>query len=119
MKNLKLSESRHDLEIVNYNLVIVEGIDRVRQHLRTRLWFFKGEWFLDTTFGVDYYGSILIKNPNLTTIASIIKATILDTLDVNQLLEYTQEYDAVRRELNVDFKVDTTFGIIDTTEVLP
>lgn len=119
MKNLKLSEERHDLVIENYNLVIVEGIDRVRQHLRTRLWFFKGEWFLDTTYGVDYYGSILIKNPNLSTVASIIKSTILDTPNVNQLLEYEQDFNIVTRELNVSFKVDTTFGIIDTTEVLP
>lgn len=118
MKDLKLSLDRHDLEVVNYDLMLVDGIDRVRQHLRTRLWFFKSEWFLDTTYGLNYYEYIAKKNPNLSTISSIIKATILKTPEVNALLEYSQEFNRSLRELTVSFKVDTSFGPLEFTEVL-
>lgn len=118
MKDLRLDIERHDLEVTNYDLSFVSEIDRVRQQLRIRLWFFYAEWFLDTTYGVKYYELILIKNPNLGTVASALKATILDTPDVVNLLEYAQSFDTVLRKLTVNFTVDTSFGLLEITEVL-
>lgn len=118
MKDLRLDTPRHDLEITNYDLSFVEDIDRVRQNLRIRLWFFFEEWFLDTTYGVKYYQLILVKNPNLTTVSSALKATILETEDVVSLLEYTQSFDLVTRKLTVTFTVNTTFGTLRLTEVI-
>jgi len=45
----------------------------------------------------------------------VLKATISETPDVNKILEYSQEIDNTIRKLTVTFKVDTSFGILETT----
>lgn len=117
MIDLTLDLTRHDLKIENYDLSLITGVDRVKQTLKTRLWFFKGEWFLDTSAGLDYYGYINVKNPNLDIVASVIKATILDTKGVEELLEYSQEYDSQARSLEVNFSVKILDEIIQLKEV--
>jgi hypothetical protein len=108
----------HDLSIENFDLELRQDIDRVRHSLKIRLWFFKAEWFLDTTYGVPFYEDILVKNPNVPNIDNIIKATILDTADVNAILAYTSNFDNATRKLTVTFTVDTTFGPLDFQEEL-
>lgn len=105
----------HDLDLANYDLQLVTGIDQVRQKLENRLQFFYGEWFLDNTQGVKLYETVFVKNPNLSLIATMFKTAILDTQDVNSILEYNQTYDPSLRKLSVDFKVDTIYGIVETT----
>jgi hypothetical protein len=118
MIDLKLETDFHDLDIVNYDLALVNEIDQIRQKLENRLQFFYGEWFLDNTQGVKLYETVFVKNPDLNLIASLFKSTILDTTDVNSILEYNQTYDPALRELNVDFKVDTRYGIVEVTVTL-
>lgn len=122
MKDLKLvtdtsAADYHDLDITNYDLSLVDELDYVRQKIEIKLQFFFGEWFLDTTKGVKYFELILIKNPDLTTIASIIKTAILDTDNVTELLEYEQSYSASARELTISFRAQTEFGEIENTIV--
>lgn len=105
----------HDLDIVNYDLQLVDGIDQVRQKIENRLQFFYGEWFLDNTQGVKLYETVFVKNPNLGLISSVMKSAILDTRDVNSILEYTQEYDPSARSLTVNFKVNTTYGLLESS----
>jgi hypothetical protein len=118
MIDLKLETTYHDLDIANYDLVLVDGVDQVRQKLENRLQFFYGEWFLDNTKGVKLYETVFVKNPNLSLIASLFKSTILDTRDVNTILEYNQTYDASLRKLAIDFKVNTTYGIVETSVIV-
>lgn len=114
----KTDPNFHDLDIVNYDLQLVEGIDQVRQKLECRLQFFYGEWFLDNTQGVKLYETVYVKNPNLSIIASLFKSVILDTRDVNSIIEYNQSYDPKIRKLSVDFKVDTIYGILETSVII-
>jgi hypothetical protein len=114
----KLDSNFHDLDIVNYDLQLVEGIDQVRQKLECRLQFFFGEWFLDNTQGIKLYETVYVKNPNLSIIASLFKSTILDTRDVNSIIEYNQTYDPKTRKLSIDFKVDTIYGILETSVII-
>ena len=95
---------------------MLNKLERVKYNLKIKLWVFRGEWFLDTTVGLPYYENILIKNPNVPNIDSIIKVTILDTEDVNEILAYQSDYDNTLRKLTVDFTVNTTFGILSMTE---
>ncbi|MCK4521363.1 MAG: hypothetical protein KAU20_02230 [Nanoarchaeota archaeon] len=126
MKDLKLTtvsdpttqNPDHDLAIENYDLVLIDGIEQVAQNLRIRLWFFFGEWFLDTSQGVRFFEDVNVKEPNFPNIESLLKDMILSTQDVQSLLEFTMEYDRTQRKLTVEFTVNTTFGQLPITEEL-
>jgi len=108
----------HDLDIANYDLQLVSGVDQVRQKIECRLQFFFGEWFLDNTQGVKLYETVFVKNPNLSLIASTFRAAILETKDVKSIIEYNQEYDPKLRKLEVSFKVNTKYGTLESSVTL-
>jgi hypothetical protein len=83
-KQLKLNGS-WDLEISNYQLQIVSGADQVAQHIKERLQTFLGEWFLDVTIGFDYFGQVLVKNPDLDTIHAMALNIISSTAGVREV----------------------------------
>jgi hypothetical protein len=119
MRDLLLDIDTHDLEIDNYDLAIVDGADRVKQHLKIRLLFFFNEWYLDGTQGIRYYDFVAVKNPDMAIIDGIIKATIAETPDVLEILEYQSEYDVSLRSLTVTFTANTTYGIIELETGVP
>jgi hypothetical protein len=110
MIDLALDKDTHDLYIASDDLQLVENIDQVEQSLKIRLMFFRNEWFLDTKTGVPYYTDILVKNPNIPNIENILKAIIIDTPEVQELLEFNSEFDNGARTYAVTFKVRTTYG---------
>src|SRR5271157_1234213 len=67
---------------------IVAGKDQVRQNIEDRLRMVYGEWFLNTEIGVPWFDKVLVKNPDLSAIDIILKSTILDTIEVTELLAY-------------------------------
>jgi hypothetical protein len=113
MKDLALDKDTHDLYFVDSSIQVVNDLDSVEQRLKTRLLFYLKEWFLDTTAGVPFYTDLLIKNPNIPDIENILKAKILDTPEVIELLEFDTVYAASARSLEVTFKVRATYGYID------
>ncbi len=108
--DIALDKDTHDLLIEGNELLLVNDVDQIEQNLKIRLKFFSGEWFLDITQGLPFYDTILVKNPNVPNIDNIIKAEIIDTPGVTELLSYDSSYDASLREYVVDFKVRTIFG---------
>lgn len=110
MLDFKLDPITHDLAIEDFDFQIVNELDYVIQKLKIRLLFLYGEYFLDTTLGVKYFDLILVKNPDITVIDSVIKATILETEHVLDIIEYQSDYDAGQRTFSVDFTVNTDFG---------
>ena len=115
MKDLKLvndgvSIYDHDLLIENFDLSLIEGIDRVVQDLRIRLWFFFKEWFLDTSKGVPFYEEVNIKNPDLNAIEALFKEVIFETADVVEILSFDLDFNSAERKSTIVFQVNTTFG---------
>lgn len=110
MIDIAVDKTTHDLYVDNDDLQLVNDIDQVEQNLKVRLMFFRNEWFLDTTAGMPYYTDILVKNPNIPNIESIIKAIITDTPDVEEILEFNSEFNNSLRTYTVDFKVRTVYG---------
>lgn len=108
--DLALDKDTHDLLIVGNNLLTVEGVDQVEQNTKIRLRFFAGEWFLDTSLGLPFYEEILVKNPNIPNIDNIIKAKIIDTPEVAELLSFDSSYDSVLRRYEVVFKYRSIHG---------
>lgn len=100
----------HDLALINNDLAVVSGADQLEQNLKIRLQFFFTEWFLNTNNGLPFYSTILVKNPNVPNIDAVIKAEILDTVGVEEILEFISEFDNTERVYSIQFKVRTVFG---------
>jgi hypothetical protein len=110
MIDLQLDELTHALTTTANDLVLTTGVDTLVQNLKIRLQTYYGEWAFDTSKGVRYFQSILIKNPDLVKIKSILKNEILGTDEVNKLLAFSVEYAPVARTLVVSFQIDTIYG---------
>lgn len=116
--DLALDPDTGDLLIEDFDAQLVRDLDSVEQDLRVRLQFFLGEWFLDTTVGIPFYEDILVKNPNIPNIESILKAKILETEDVIELLSFDTAFE--NRILTVSFEVRTEYGdTAITTSLFP
>jgi hypothetical protein len=59
------------------------------QNIVTRLRTYKGEWFLDTSFGIGWTTDILVKPSNLPLSESILKTCILQTDGVDELRSFS------------------------------
>jgi hypothetical protein len=75
------------------------------QRLQMRLRRFYGEWFLDTNLGVPYRRDILVKNPDLQVVKSVLQAEILKDPGVEAVTEFNLEHDTAARHLSVSFTV--------------
>lgn len=114
--DLKMSSTSFDILVEGSDLQIVEGKDATVQYLKQVLAAFKGEWFLNTEFGIDYYGKVLIKNPDPNVLESEFKLAILDVPGVRNLIEFQLLVDPATREYEIDFTVDTDEGTISFRE---
>lgn len=118
MSDLRLDEQTYDYELENGDLVLTEKSDAIRQHIQQRLWTFFGEWFLDTSVGVQYYQVILVKNPSLDNVEGILRETILATPGVMELLSFDLDYTSETREFSVEFQARTIDEVIDFSQVI-
>lgn len=99
-----------DLVIENGDLVLVDGLTAIGQHVAMRLRSFKGEWFLDQTTGVPYFQEILQKGTPPSRIRALIRQTILGTEGISSVDELELDYDAATRALSVAFKATAENG---------
>lgn len=109
-QDIKLTANDHDLLIEDFDLVLISGVERVAQSLRIRMWFFLGEWFMNTSMGLDYLGELAVKNPPLTLLESTLKREILMVQDVLEILSFVLTFDKKLRHMDVTYQVNTTFG---------
>lgn len=118
MIDLKLDDNG-DLAIESGDLVLVSGIDQIKQNLKIRLRTFYGEWLFDTTRGIKFFEEIFVKQPNLSIVDSLIKQQVIETTDVTEIIEYSSEVNIVIRHLTVSLTVRTAFGDTTLLEELP
>ncbi len=105
-----------DLVIENGDLVIVEGLAAIGQHVAMRLRSYKGEWFLDQNAGVPYFQEVLEKGTPAARIRAIFQRIILETDGIISVNSMTLDYDASARTLVVDFAATTTLGPLESVE---
>lgn len=91
---------------------VSEGSQTV-QHVRTRLRFFEGEWFLDLNEGLPYFQRILKKPFDMADVESLLKSEILGTQDVESLTRFESSFNGNTRKLTIEFDAETTFGILE------
>ena len=119
MKDLGLNPITHDLIISNFDLVTIDDVDQITQNLGIRLRFFLGEWFLDVTAGLPYYQSIFQKSPNQINVESAIKAEIVNTKDISEILNFTSNYTSSNRKFDVRFTALTSSGPVTIEQSFP
>jgi hypothetical protein len=85
----------------------------ILQSILENLGIWLGEWFLDTTLGIDYYGQVFVKNPNLSTINAMLLTAILTTPGVTLVTAYGFTPNFITRTLAVTFSCQTTNGVIN------
>tara|TARA_R110000803_G_scaffold13482_1_gene37856 strand:- start:7344 stop:7709 length:366 start_codon:yes stop_codon:yes gene_type:complete len=116
--DLGLDQKTHDLIVTNKDLVVIgDTTDAITQRLKVSLLFFKGEWFLNTEFGVPYYQSILRKGITKTKVDGIFKKKILGVDGVISILGFTSTYSAASREYTVTFSCKASTGDTITLEI--
>lgn len=114
----KALNSKNDIIIEDGSIKRVSDFAETVQHVRTRLLFYRGEWFLNTEAGVPYFDQIFTKPVNLANIESILKTTILTTPGITKLLQFSMDYEgASNRRLSVSFSAETEYGDIDNLKV--
>jgi hypothetical protein len=108
--DLAIDTTSGDLVIEGGDLKLLEGIDSIVQDIAVRLQFFQGEWFLDTRIGIPYFGSILVKNPDLGVVRFLLRSTVSSTPGITNITRFDLDFDAATRVLRVDFDAETEEG---------
>lgn len=117
MKSFALN-SANDLIIENGQIVTTQGAEYVLQKVRSRLLFYRGEWFLRRDHGVPYFEEVFTKPANPANVESILKETIVRTPGVRRLIEFSLNFDRATRHLSVEFSAETSYGSIDREKVV-
>lgn len=76
MINWKIDGSTGNLVITDASAVKVLDDDAIAQNLQAALHHIRQEWFLDQESGIDYFGQILVKRPDIAKIERILKRAI-------------------------------------------
>ena len=84
------------------------------QRLILRLSTFRGEWFLDTTFGVPWFTELLGKKVGKGYYDAIIQSEIRKEPDVIEILDYTSTYDSTSRNVSIQATIRSTNDTILT-----
>lgn len=99
----------NDIVIEGGDLQVVTGSNETAQHIRDRLMTFKGEWFLDLSYGPDYRADILTKNPSINVVNAVLKKEILKSAD-GQITRFDAEF--INRKLTISYDLQTSNGEI-------
>ena len=98
-----------DLQLTNGDLSFVTGAEQLQQKLKQKLWLLLGEWFRDITAGVDYYGSVLIKNPDLVTFETLIRTEIMEEDHVVDITSFELTFDGFKRNAMITTGIQSDF----------
>lgn len=113
----ELKTTSGDLAIEGNALVLVTGIDEVRQRVEQRLQMNKNEWFLDTTAGLPWFADIFAKGQSQNVIEALIKAEIIATPGVKELNSFEMTVDKTTRAAQITATIRGTEGDIGLLEV--
>jgi hypothetical protein len=116
MLGLALNDN-NDIFSRNGRIAIVENIDEVAQHIKTRLLLFLGEWFLDVEAGTPWFQEVFVKPVDISEVEAILKNRILQTPGVNELTKFNFTYESPTRIFSVTFSCTTIFGDLENQEI--
>lgn len=83
------------------NVAVVQGAKAVAEHVRQRLRFFKGEWFLDTTAGMPWLDDIMARKFDPALAEVVVKREVLDTDYVTEITAFSVNFNMHTRDLQI------------------
>lgn len=114
MNDIKLTDDG-DIEVSKLGDISI--CDNIVQDIKIKLQWIYGEWKFAPENGVDYFGNILVKNPNFDNIRDMIRSEIMDVEGVSSVDITEVNYYNEKRIFNVKFKIYTTDNIQEEGEV--
>lgn len=108
-------DSGGDLALGKQQFLTGYSAEEVAQNVRTRLNFFLGEWFLNTTDGTDWFGRVLGKGSALASRESVIRRRILLTPGCAGMTAFSVTMDIATRQLTVNASIVSSSG--DSAEI--
>lgn len=102
----------NDIEFVGNSLRMATDAEAIGQLARQRLMCWQGEWFLNENAGVDWKFYLFDRRPSEKAIGdAAVKACVLGTPGVSDIIEYQSTYSRQNRGLIVDrIVVQTPYG---------
>lgn len=108
-----LLDDAGDLSLVDGKLSLIDGSEALAQRLRCRLQLFRGEWFLDDSWGLPWFQSILRKTSDLVAVRSLLRAAIASIPGVKQVTRVKLSREPSTRKLSVQAQVQSDAGTAD------
>lgn len=106
-----LQTQDNDLALDKGQLVLVTDVaEEAAIVLRNRFRFVKGEYFLDTRQGVDYFGLIFVKNPDVLLIRAYFRRIILSVQGIKRVVELKTSRNDKTRKLSFSFRAQADNG---------
>lgn len=102
-----------EIQFTSNSFVVLTDRDALAQRLEGRIEMFVGEWFLDSTRGIDWTDILSSKPFRTENIDPIIRAALLADPAVTEILELTFTQDNTTRQLAIDFSVRSDVGLVD------
>lgn len=119
MRGFKLTAD-HELELANGSFVFLEdGPTATAQEAKTRLLFFRGEWFRDVREGVPYLQELFAKGVTTDKIRSTVRQTLLSVPSVADVPRVDVTFDRAARQARVDWEARTLDGATVRSEDFP
>jgi hypothetical protein len=106
-----------DLRLVDGQIALVEGVEAIAQDIRTRLRWFKGEWFLDARTGFPWFERVLGQKVTERVVEMLLRRTIMRTPGVAQIASMRVSIDRRSRELSATFSALSVDGeVVDFSD---
>lgn len=117
MSDLKLDPNTNDIVMTQGRPETVTGRGAKAQRIRSRLMTVLGEWFLDTSFGLDYLNVVFAKATSRAVLAAHVKREILRSADPGDIItQFEMNYNGITRTLSTATVLESPDGTIITVE---
>lgn len=103
--DLKIDPIKNDIAYENGKVKLTHNEDEVMQRIRTRLRRVAGEWFLDISAGLPYYGGEMLGSKDANYVMLLIRAEILQTEGVGDVEDISVNYNRETRAATINARV--------------
>ncbi|MBU2645878.1 hypothetical protein KKI24_14310 [bacterium] len=102
--------SYHDIYFTDGYLEVVEGINEIANRIICGLSVYRGENFVDPSYGVDYHNNVFGREETDPVVIDSLKAAILETRGVTGIKSFELTRAEGTRTANLEAQVETTAG---------
>lgn len=116
-KSLYLDPNTHDIVFENGNIRFTDNGEITLQKIKTKLLFFKGDFFLDEELGVDYLNYVFEKNVSDDTIKNLFLSVLQRIPEISEILNLEVIRNREEYKVSIFFEVKDRMGNVVEGEV--